>query len=179
MKLQPNTTAWATIAAEQWRLQAEKGVLWIPDLLQNDAAQAVLLAAHNAVAEGMALALMIDCIGGDDTCVDIAKAIRDPRIAASCAKVNYRALSAGLYLAVACDKRIAVPGAEFLFHGSPYKAGRRTDAEDAEYFEARTGTPSAFWAEKAESGEPFTFGAEEALALGVIHEIMNGDPGHS
>jgi len=162
--------AWSQIAADQWAKAAERGDIYVPRELHGDAAQAVILAVHNKRDSQAPLTLHIDCIIGDDTCVAIADILMD-RTGPTSAHITHRALSAGLYLAVACDRRSAVPHAQFLFHGSPYKHGGPQDIADAAFFATQTNREEAFWLERAEDGASMEFGVEEALEYGIIHEV--------
>ena len=175
MPFKGGTQLWPTVCANLWQRLADEGTIIVPGLLQGDAAQAVLL--HVRILAGRPVAeplfLEINCTGGDSTCLRIADII-EAYGGDTAAHVVGVAYSAGLILAIACKRRTAVPNAVFLFHGSPLKDGAADDAQDAAMFGRRTGRPAEFWAEKAENGKEWQVGAEEALELGVIHEITKG-----
>lgn len=91
------------------------------------------------------------------------------------AVVTGRALSAGLILAVACKRRIAVPSAQFLFHGLDIRAHAEDDERLAKWFAERTNGDADFWRALCNRGDT-TFDAQKALSMGVIHEIREDVP---
>lgn len=166
---------WLDIYARQWCALADSGLIVAPTELQHGAAYALELQLRKLLHEGRQdVKLLINCVGGDDFCFEVGKLLE--RFPASHVHVQGQALSAGLILTVCAKRRTCQPGAKFLHHGEDIRFPDDDDRMLSEWMAARTTTPAAFWLEKCKAEDAFTFGAEEALALGVVHEIVDEPP---
>jgi len=88
----------------------------------------------------------------------------------NCTVLN--AHSAGLILACSCrGHRKALADASFLFHSLDMRDFGAEDERRAQWFAQRTTQPVDFWRDLCAQGET-RFGAEDALAWGVVHEII-------
>lgn len=174
------------VRTEIWLREADAGRITIYGQITGDHSRMIrdyLLHLIRSGAEGRDLDFFIDCDGSDYVCWPIACCIL--KLSQENATTAYieEAKSGGLILAVAATKRVCSPRAEFMWHGSRWKEGydesKMNDEERVEWMVARLTKPGMFersavrecWAEKAVSGKRFCFEAEEALELGVVHEI--------
>lgn len=99
------------------------------------------------------------------------------------------AMSAGLILLQACDRRIMGPHAKLMAHGitmtfmggydieameARLAEAKKDTAWAARLFAARTGRDAAEWEAMMQSNDPVYYRAEEALALGLVDEVLGG-----
>ena len=173
------------IEAAFFREELAHGDLWVPADMREHSW--VLWAALRSAmaAELPFLRVHVNTINGDGHCWYVARAIEEfannCRTAANYAVREYytealvtsNALSAGLIVAVACERRVCGSNTHFQFHGSSQKGEEHKDQRKAEWFGARTALPEAEWMRMAQDGEPRDFGAEQALEWGVVHEIID------
>lgn len=158
---------WEHAAALAWWARAQEGQIATPYRINDHAANALLWAVRH-VREGT---LIIDTADGGSTVWNVAHELAlqgrwD-------ALIGRHAMSAGLILTVACNgTRACIPTAKFLFHGLDIRDHEAEDTRRAEWFAKRTSMPASFWREHC--GEDFSFGADEALEFGVVHEILSG-----
>jgi len=164
---------WEAASADIWLEHANAGRIYVHNHLQTYLALAVTWQVEWLMLKGQDIQFLVDCPGGDGTCVKIAKLL-STYAGRSTAHVTGVAWSAGLILAVACDRRTALPDANFMVHGSTLKDGGDEDEEDAVFLAARTNKPYDFWKPLLSDGKEHKFGVEEALEWGVIHEVIGG-----
>ena len=163
------------LQAKFWQDDADLGRLRMPGDIGSDGGVVILAQiARMAERAEQPLTVNINCSSGDARCWRIAAALEAYPLTVTTV-VERAAISAGLIIAVAGSKRIARPGAQFGFHGNMnrYDAESPNDEGRARYFADRTTAGYEFWCQKALSDEVYTFDAEEALALGVVHEISD------
>ena len=165
---------WSAVAADRWCRLVDAGHLWVPDQLNNDSERAMLHALRlwEQTCQPV-LHVHIDTVSGSHrvwTMAHLLAAHPETR-----AIVHGEALSAGLLLTVACATAAAVPNAEFLFHGLDRRDCEADDERRAQWFAERTKRPAEFWRQKAWHGE-YRFGADEALDIGVIDEVVPAAP---
>jgi ATP-dependent protease ClpP protease subunit len=165
---------------QEWLEDARSGLVRVDGLIDDELCDLIKL-----VATGWArrrypeqITIDIDCAVGGHSCV-WSTATTLARLSNGNIEtiVHGYAISAGLILSLAGDRRSCYPDSIFQFHGSEYKRGQNPerladDGHRCRWFAARTGQSEAFWLEKAEDGCPWYFEAEEALAIGVVHQIV-------
>jgi len=89
-------------------------------------------------------------------------------------RVVFAAGSAGLFIFMGGTERLAKPGVRFTFHGNLYRWMQRgaSDEMRADWFASRTKMPYDWWFERCKLDGVFEFGAEEALEIGVVTDIV-------
>jgi hypothetical protein len=109
---------------------------------------------------------IIACGSGSPASWDVAHALAE----LPCRTVvEQEAGSAGLFLFMAGEERLAHHGAQFLFHGNLYRwmLSGPSDEARAAWFAERTAMSYEWWFEKARINGPLAFGVDEALEWGV------------
>lgn len=178
MMLQTDPSPWPHIYAALWLQDAAEGTIRLPRMLHGWAEQAVLLCVrqHCMYNTGKPLSFIIDTHSTGEGCWPIAQMlVRDQQRGIPgrhTAIIGRHCHSGALTIALGCGKRIAVPHADFVFHGEDIH--RRKDEDDAmlaDFYASRTAQPREFWMRLAADAEDHHFGAEEALEWGVIHKV--------
>jgi hypothetical protein len=155
------------IQAQAFLSEAKAGHLWVPDDISGPRAD--VLAAVVRSAGPSPLAVHISTTNGGPQTWTLAQELdAHPD---TTAHVGHYAKSAGLILVVSCRHRVCQSYSRFLYHGSPYKRGGGDDDAKAQWLAKHTAAGFTYWRDLATPGEDFEFGAEEALELGVVHEI--------
>lgn len=167
---------WKHAAALAWWEEARRGCVWTPDAIAGDGADALRMAIryrNNGPDEGGTL--YVDSHGGDSSCWDLAVDLERGHWNAF---VRGFAISAGLILTVACNgHRKCLSNSVFNFHGLELRHPEHDDRRRARWYAQRTRMPEDFWLSYCEVAG-VTFGAEQALEWGVVHEIVPGGPRH-
>ena len=148
--------------------EAHHGHLWVPRDVSERYADA-LASTLRWLSETRGMTVHIDTDNGTQTVWNLARELE--KFGETRADIGWRCKSAGLIIACACEYRVCRADTQFLFHGSPYKNGLPDDRKKAQWFAERTGTSEDYWWDIASGGTDFEFGAERALALGVVHEV--------
>ena len=169
------------LRADLWLSEALAGRVWVPHNVCAEAGMLLLEAvtARYGMTDGQGpITLRIDTHSGDNKVFYVTQMLE--KFAQSKAIVRGGAISAGLVLAVACKERIARSArCHFAWHGSMYKpeldSSKQSDEARVDWITQRTTAPREFWEEKAVSGKPYDFRAEEAVSLGVIHRIEGSE----
>lgn len=179
-----NNTDWGAVETVVWDREVEDGRIWLPDSITDGAGHAAAMAlrrirmTRRELPEGergmveLFLATRTGALEHWDLVSEMGHARRDGidlRVYAA-----YRAISAGLNILVAGSFRSAHVNTEFGFHGNGSPKADSKDRAKAMHYATNTTPDFDFWLEKAKSGEVYTFGAERALELGVIHEVDDG-----
>ena len=180
-----------SLRPEIWLREADAGRISIEGQITGDDSQMILDYLLHMIRSGAAdqlehLTLFINCYGTDNICWPIACCIL--KLSQKLHTIAYidSAKSGGLIIALAATARRCSPRAEFMFYGSTAKEGHdesgMNDEDRVAWMVARTaedydplerGRVKAFWAQKAESGDRFSFGPEEALQLGIVKGIAS------
>ena len=119
------------------------------------------------------LQVFVDCYGGTAQIWDVARHLAQFR-PTTCAQ---HAGSAGLIVYLAGAERVCTPHSTFLFHGQQQRFDHMTDERRAAYMAERTGSDAGYWLSLCDTEEGYTFGADEAVRLGVAHAV--GDDLHA
>lgn len=166
---------WQDIYARQWCALADAGLIVAPRNLEGDEAHALELQLLKLLREGRQdVKVLLNCDNGNDFCFEVGLLLE--RFPVSHVHVQYKALSAGLIVAVCAKRRTCEPNAEFLHHGEDKRDPVADDQMLSAWMAARTTQPQEFWLEACRRPEPLVFEAEEALAWGVVHEIVEEPP---
>ena len=156
------------ILASLFLEEVHRGHIWVPRCVTDDGADVIVTVLRSR--SQLDLTIHVDTDNGYASIWEVARSLTD-RAGSSTAVIGSVAKSAGLIVSVACDRRICQPNTEFLYHGSPFKSGADDDRQKAKWFTSRTSMPEDFWLEMAMGGEDHIFGADDAMAWGVVHEI--------
>jgi len=120
------------------------------------------------------LTVWVNCCNGDTHIWRVCKALTASR--SKITTIAQRlAISAGAWIALAGDVRYCTERTKYVIHGATFHENREAENEKrVKYLVERTGGHDAFWAEKL-NGEKheYKFGADEAIELGVAHEIID------
>ena len=162
---------WLQMAQEQWMRNANDGYIVV-----NNDADLEWCGLVNTIIEKWivmpetkprdVLLDIVDCQSGYSGSWQLAhKLVKVP-----CRTVvRDHAYSAGLFLFMAGEERLADPNANFIFHGNIYRmmVSGANNADRATWFSSRTNMSWDWWFEKAQANEILTFGFGEAMKWGV------------
>ncbi len=143
--------------------------LWVPKDIRGEVG--VALAAEVRAMPPGPLTVHVDCNNGDASCWDLAQAIIEHDGKAT-AMVGAEAKSAGLIVALACDKLVCRSDTRFLYHG--FAGQEEANRKKAAWFALRTIISEAVWYAMAETGVDNEFGAKEALEWGIAQGFAVG-----
>ena len=165
---------WAHAAALAWWNQVQDGILWTCSKCVGEATERAMLGGIYGAREAADFAgrnpMLV--VNMDDGGSNIWRIARELEKAVWDCHVWGVAASAGLIVTCACrGHRTCGERACFLFHSVDERHPEAEDQQRAEWFAARTTQPVEFWLELCEQGDTI-FRAEEALAWGVVHEII-------
>lgn len=175
--LQTEPSPWPLIYADLWRKQADAGIIRLPLVLDGYPEEAIWMQVEefSRCSPGTRLDIHVDTLSSTKVCWDIASAIERHDAETVC-HIGQHCYSGGLIIALACNKREAIKGTDFVFHGKDICRGKLNDDHRLVcYFTGRTERPYEFWKDLAADAEDHHFGAEEALQWGVVHGIVGRD----
>lgn len=166
------------LQTEFWARAAAMGRIVLPLDLSGAAADAVTMALQNIEFArqhgGFAppVHVWVNTNTGDFRAWEIGRLVQAVE---ATVHIGQFCISAGLLVAVAGKHRTCHPRTQFGWHGSSAKPGHdssmKSDEARARYMADRTAQPYEWWLERGLPGDLLTFGAEEALAWGVVDEV--------
>ena len=139
--------------------------LWVPKIVSGDVAGCLAKTVRSFPLD--VLRVYVDTNNGDATCWDLAEELLKHPM--STAIIGEEALSAGLIIARACAVRTCTPKTQFLFHG--FKGLDEANSKKAAWFAKRTNLTEEEWYDLAKTGNDVEFGAEQALAWGIVQQV--------
>jgi hypothetical protein len=167
---------WLRLAERQWLDNAQRGYIVVDGQAEEECCGTIYSLADRwlAIPETRPHEVVVNvvhCESGHAASFMLGQRIADLYCET---RVMMAAGSAGLFIFMGGDERLARPGAKFTFHGNLYRwmQSGASDEQRAEWFASRTKMSYEWWLEKCKIDGVFSFGVEEALEYGVVTGLL-------